>query len=123
MGFADTLLELEKQFWRAASDRDAYAERLSHDALHVLPGWGVASRAAVLEGVAGAEPWESFAIEEPQLLALGEDAAALVYTAQARRRSGQKYSAAVTSVYRRERGRWLLALHQQTSLGARAEAR
>jgi ketosteroid isomerase-like protein len=112
---ARELVALEELFWRAAGDRDAYASHLAGDALHVFPGWGVAERGAVLDGVAAAAPWTSFSIDEPRLVPLGDDAAALVYTARARR-AGDEYRAAVTSVYRRHDGGWRLVVHQQTPL-------
>ena len=89
---ARELVALEEDFWRAAGDADAYASRLAGDAVHVFPGWGVAERDAVLDGVAAAAPWTSFSIDEPRLVTLGDDAAALVYTARASR-EGDEYRA------------------------------
>lgn len=110
------LLVLEEASWRSAGDRERYAEHLSADAIHVFPKWGLAERDAVLAGVADADAWQSFTIEDPQALAVGEDAVALVYRACARRRGEQLYVAAITSVYRRRDGAWELVLHQQTPL-------
>ncbi len=62
------LIEVEERFWRAAGDRDRYAEHLAADAIHVFPGWGVASREAVLSGVAEAETWKTFTIEDPEVM-------------------------------------------------------
>lgn len=113
-----SLLELEEAFWRAAGDRERYEEHLATDAVHVFPGWGVAARGPVLDAVDASAPWETFAIEEPEVVALGEHAAALVYSAHARRAGQEPYAAAVTSVYRRANGAWQLVLHQQTPLPA-----
>ena len=77
------LLALEEAVWRAAGDRNLYSDQLSDDAVHVFPGWGVAGRDAVLSGVASAAPWERFEVEDPRVLGLGEDTAALVYTCRA----------------------------------------
>jgi hypothetical protein len=110
------LLELERAFWRAAGDRERYAAALADDAVHVLPGWGVADREAVLEGVAAAKPWQDFRIEEPRVVPLGDGAAALVYTAVAVRADESPYRAAIASVYRRGATGWELAVHQQTPL-------
>jgi uncharacterized protein (TIGR02246 family) len=115
---ARELVELERGFWDAAGDRERYAAGLADDALHVFPGWGVAGRAAVLDGVASAEPWQDVRIDDPRVVPLGEDAAALVYTAVASRSGQSAYRAAITSVYRRTDGGWELALHQQTPLAA-----
>jgi hypothetical protein len=114
-----TLLELERSFWEAAGDRDAYARALATDALHVFPGVGVIDADAILQGAANAAPWESFTIEAPRVVQLGRDVAALIYTTEARRGSEPLYCAAITSIYRRERNRWLLAVHQQTPLMGR----
>jgi hypothetical protein len=110
------LIPAEERFWRAAGNRDAYAAGLAPDAVHVFPGLGVLEREPVLDGVAGAEPWQSFSIDDARVVPLGPDAAALVYTTLAERAGAEPYEAAITSVYRRQHGRWLLALHQQTPL-------
>jgi ketosteroid isomerase-like protein len=117
MELKPTLIELERRLWRAAGDRDRYADDLADDAVHVLPGWGVADREEVLGGVADADPWADFAIDEPQVIRLDDGAAALVYTATAHREGGPEYAAAITSVYRRDDdGAWRLVVHQQTPL-------
>jgi hypothetical protein len=110
------LVELERRFWRSAGDATAYAEWLAPDAVHVFPGWGVVDRTAALEGVDGAGPWEAFRIDDPRVVQLGVDTAALVYVAEARRPSEGTYRAAIASVYRRTSGGWQLVLHQQTPL-------
>jgi hypothetical protein len=112
------LLELEREFWNAAGDRERYAEKLADDAVHVFPGWGVADRDAVLEGVAAAKPWRDVRIDEPRVVPLGGGAAALVYTAVAVREDESSYRAAIASVYRRTDAGWELALHQQTPVEA-----
>jgi hypothetical protein len=111
-----TLVELEEAFWRAAGDREGYAAHLAADAVHVFPGWGITDREPVLDSVEGAEPWETFAIEDLHVVALGNEAAALVYTARAQRAGKPPYVAAMTSVYRRSGTGWELAVHQQTPL-------
>jgi hypothetical protein len=112
------LIEIEQLFWRAAGDRDLYAKHLAADAIHVFPGWGVASREAVLSGVAEADPWKTFTIEHPEVIMLSDRSAALVYQTSAERETGSPYEAAITSVYRRRDGSWELAVHQQTPLSA-----
>ena len=115
MAIVDELLALEKGFWRAAGNRDAYATHLAVDAVHVFPGWGVTTdNGRVLEAVESVEPWETFSIDEPHLVELGAGAAALVYTAHARRTGQDEYVAAMTSVYRRVDDGWKLVIHQQT---------
>lgn len=117
----ETLLALEEAFWHAAGDRDAYEQNLAGDAVHVFPGWGVTDREATLASVAGADPWETVSIEDPRFVALGADVAAIVYEAHATRSGGRAYTAAMTSVYRREDSGWKLVVHQQTPLEPHAE--
>lgn len=113
----DHLLALEEGFWRAAGSRDAYAAHLADDSVHVFPGWGATKdNERVLQAVESVDPWESFEIEEPALVDLGEGAAALVYTARAHRSGQDEYVAAMTSVYRKTRDGWKLVIHQQTPL-------
>ena len=118
MEASDELLAIEEDFWRAAGDRDRYSTHLAADAIHVFPGWGVADRDAVLAGVADAGPWRRFTIEHPRVVRLGDEVAALVYTADAERADQTPYKAAISSVYRRRGGTWELVLHQQTPLPA-----
>lgn len=113
----DHLLALEEGFWRAAGSRDAYAAHLADDSVHVFPGWGATKdNERVLQAVESVDPWESFEIDEPALVDLGEGAAALVYTARAHRSGQDEYVAAMTSVYRKTRDGWKLVIHQQTPL-------
>lgn len=115
MSTLDELLALEEGFWRAAGSREAYAAHLSDDAVHVFPGWGATSdNERVLQAVETVEPWETFSIDDPTFVELGEGAAALVYTAHARRAGQDEYVAAMTSVYRRADNSWKLVIHQQT---------
>jgi Domain of unknown function (DUF4440) len=116
MKVREELLKIEEGFWHAAGDSDRYAEHLAADAVHVFPGWGVVSRDAVLAGVAGADAWSSFAIEDPAVLMLSDNTAALVYRTHARRQDQPPYEAAITSVYRRHNATWELVVHQQTPL-------
>lgn len=117
MSLHDDLLELEEGFWRAAGSRDSYAAHLAGDAVHLFPGWGVTTdNERVLEAVDGVDPWETFSIEDITVVELGAGAAALVYTARARRAGQEEYVAAMTSVYRRDDDGWKLVIHQQTPL-------
>lgn len=116
MGVAEELLALEEHFWHVAGgDRSGYEANLARDALHAFPGWGVTDREKVLSAVAESERWDSFSIDDPHVVPLGADAAALVYTTHADR-GGSTYHAAITSVYRRRDAGWELVVHQQTPL-------
>jgi hypothetical protein len=117
VALAEELLQLEEAFWRAAGSRERYEENLAADAVHVFPGWGVTERERAVSSAADAPPWDDFSIDDPQLVELSDEVAALVYTARAVR-GENPYVAAMTSVYRREAGGWQLVLHQQTPLPA-----
>jgi hypothetical protein len=121
MELARTLLALEEDFWRASGDRDRYEANLAADAVHVFPGWGIADPDRVLSAVEAVEPWETFEIEDAKVVRLGDDAAAIVYHARARRAGQPEYVAAIISVYRRRDDAWELVLHQQTPLPAADE--
>ena len=112
----EMLLQLERMFWQSAGDPEEYSTNLADDALHVVPGAGIEQRNEALAGVASAAAWQSFSIDDPTELELGDGARALVYTTRAHRAGGRDYRAAVTSVYRCESGKWRLVLHQQTPL-------
>jgi Domain of unknown function (DUF4440) len=112
--------QLEEGFWQAAGDPLRYAKHLSGDVVHVFPGWGIVERDPALEGVRTARPWQDVVLEQMRVVPLGKDGAAVVYEARARRSSQGEYTAAVTSVYRREGGHWRLVIHQQTPLGGTA---
>ena len=77
-------------------------------------GFGVLDRAQALEAMADAPPWSWFRIEEPRVVELGADAAALTYLATAQRDGEAEFSGRTTSVYVRSDGSWRLVLHQQT---------
>jgi hypothetical protein len=59
-------------------------------------------------------------MDEPQIVPVGDDSAALVYVGRAvRDPDAPPFVAAVTSVYVREGGDWKLALYQQTPVASR----
>lgn len=112
------LIDLEEQGWRALSTQgDAaktfYADVLREDAVMLFPGgMRIVGRERILQSL-GSQPWESFRIEEPNVLPLTADAATLVYKVTAQRAGSKPYVALVSSTYVRERS-WQLVVHQQT---------
>ena len=114
----DELIVLETDGWRALSEDGAaaqafYGRVLDETVVMLLPGGlRLTDRAAILESMGGA-PWASFALEDPQVVRLGEDGALVVYGVVAGR-DGAEYSALVSSAYVRRDGAWRLVLHQQT---------
>jgi hypothetical protein len=78
---------------------------------------GIMGKGDVLEAMGGAAEWESYTIEGRRFTRVGDDVAALTYTTSATAPGSEEpYEAAITSVYVRRDGRWLLILHQQTPL-------
>lgn len=122
MAVAETLLELERDGWRALSEgRGAafYDQYLTDDALMALPVVGLLDRAAIVESMAAAPPWASFSIDKPQLAVLDEAGAVLVYRATARRTGEPEYHALMSTTYTKRPEGWRIAFHQQTVIEAR----
>ena len=114
----DLLLELEEQGWEALSSADPVQfcnEWLADDAVMIVPGM-VIDRATFLDAVAHEQPWVSHRIEEPRVVQLSNDSAALVYRVKAQRDDQPEFAALLTSIYVNRAGRWQLALHQQTPM-------
>jgi hypothetical protein len=113
------LLALEDEGWEALSgDRGAafYDEILTPHALMVVPGMVLTKERAMKEIEAGG-PWAEFRIEDPLVVRLTEQSAALTYRATARRDNEPERVALMTSVYVENGGSWKLAFHQQTPIG------
>jgi hypothetical protein len=113
----EDILAIERAGWQSLVDGTGagfYRDTAVGDALLVVPGT-VMPVSDWIESLAGPQ-WSSFRISDASLVELGDDAAALVYRADATRVGADPYAALITSTYRREGGRWKLALHQQTPL-------
>ncbi len=112
------LLELEERGWRALSTpgdagKNFYSAVLREDAVMLFPGGiRINGRGPILETL-GAQPWESFRIENPAVVPLATDAATLVYKATAQRKGSEPYVALISSTYVRDRA-WQLVVHQHT---------
>jgi hypothetical protein len=110
----DRLLELEAEFWEAAGDPDFYRANFADDGLMAFPV-GIMTKPDVVAAMDAATEWESFTIEDPRYVEVGDDVAALVYSTAAREPgAGEEYRALITSVYVNRGGDWMLVLHQQT---------
>ena len=110
------LLALEERGWQALSSPEPVGfceEWLADDAVMIVPGM-VIDRAMFLDAVEREEPWASHRIDDPRLVELTEDSAALIYRVTASRRGRPDFAAILTSVYVKRAGRWQLAVHQQT---------
>jgi len=109
-----TLLATEREL--ATGDGDTYRRVMRPDALFVLPGM-VLDAEGCARAMDVSPGWDGVALTEAQLLPVGADAAALVYTFEGRR--GQEvYRATMASTYVEDDGEARLVLHQQTPLGS-----
>lgn len=112
------LVELEEEGWRALSTvgdaaREVYATVLRDDAVMLFPGgMRLQGKEGILQSFA-AQPWQSFRMEDSQVISLGDNAATVVYRVTAQREGGEPYVALVGSTYVRD-GSWQLVVHQQT---------
>jgi hypothetical protein len=115
----EALLQRETAGWTALSTsheaaRAFFGEALRDDAVMLFPGGlRVAGKAAILDSF-DPQPWRGFELEAAAIVELGADAAALAYRVSADHGGEAPYRALISSVYVRDGGSWLLALHQQT---------
>jgi ketosteroid isomerase-like protein len=111
---AEQLLELERRFWGAAGDAAFYRMHFADDGLmafHV----GIMDKGEVLDAMRGTAEWESYTVDDLRFVQVSDDVAFLTYTTRAVAAGDpEPYVAAISSVYARRGGRWLLVLHQQT---------
>lgn len=114
----DDLVRLEHEGWEslcASTGADFYGAIMTDDAVMVLAHGQVLDRPAVISSLDEAPPWRSYDIADERVIALGDDAAALVYTGRAYRDDDDPaFVALMTSVYLRTPAGWRLAVYQQT---------
>ena len=117
MPILQELLEIDESLARGTGDD--YRERLTEDAVVVLPGIGLLDRESCAAAVdeAGAPGWGEIEISDARLVSLTDDAAAIAYRFEGERGSS-RYVALMSSAYVRLDGAWKLALHQQTPVEA-----
>ena len=114
----DALLAVEHAGWRSLCEGRGgafYGELMTADGLMVLVNGMVLDREQVVESLDQSPPWDSYEIDRPRLMSLGDEGAALVYRGAAVRGEEEPFTALMSSVYRRVGGRPRLALYQQTS--------
>ena len=113
----DELLSLEHAGWRSLCDGTGgrfYGELMTDDAVMVLAHGMALDRDAVVASLDDAPTWSTYEITDERVVAVGADAAALVYTGRASRDGSADFVALMSSLYVRRDGRWRLALYQQT---------
>lgn len=120
MGLLDELLGLEHAGWRSLCEGGGasfYGSVMTEDAVMVLAHGVAMGRDAVVASLEEAPSWSGYRIGDERLVSVGEDAWALVYRGRAWREGEEAvFTALMSSVYIRARGRWRLALYQQTPL-------
>jgi hypothetical protein len=115
-----SLLEIERRGWDsliASKGGDFYGRLMTPDAVMVLVNGMVLDRDGVVESLNASPPWSSYELADERVVGLGAEAAALVYTARARRdHEPVGFVALMSSVYRIVSGEPRLALYQQTTI-------
>lgn len=114
----DALMELERKGWDSLCEQTGgsfYGELMTDDAVMVLVNGAVLDKASVVQSLNEAPGWDGYEINDTRLVALGPDAAALVYRATAHRGGEDSFAAAMTSCYRIVDGSPRLALYTQTT--------
>lgn len=59
-------------------------------------------------------PWDGYEIDDPAVVTVSSDVAALVYTGTGRRNDGEDFTGIMASTYLKTATGWRLALFQQT---------
>ncbi len=112
MSLQDELISLESQFW--TSGPDFYREHVDERCLLAFDRMaGALSREEVAQTVTGSR-FRDPEVRVEGLIQPTADFAVLTYRANAKRSSGEPYSALVSSGYVRRDGHWKLAFHQHT---------
>lgn len=114
------LLELEHAGWQSLSDGtgdEFYGRVMTDGALMVLANGMVMDRDAVTAALGESPPWTRYEIDDPKLVTIDGDTAALVYQGTGYREgSDEPFVGAMSSVYTRSTSGWRLALYQQTAI-------
>ncbi len=115
----DTLEGLERAGWDAlcaGAGAHFYGDLMTTDGAMVLANGALMNRDEVVTSLRDAPAWDGYELRDVRLVTTGQDGAALVYRATARRAGSPDFVAAMSSVYVRINGRWRLALYTQTPL-------
>jgi hypothetical protein len=111
------LLKLEDAGWSSLCEGAGgafYGDIMTPDGVMVIGDGSVMSRDEVVLALGSSPPWQSYAIDAPRVVAIGDDAYALIYRGTGRRSDQPPFVAMMTSVYVRAGDDWKLALFQQT---------
>jgi len=91
-----------------------YRDIMTPDGVMVVADGSVMSRDEVVLALGSSPPWQSYEIDVPRVVPIGDDAYALIYRGTGRRPDRTPFVAMMTSVYVRAGDDWKLALFQQT---------
>jgi hypothetical protein len=113
------LLTLEHAGWSALCDGTAgsfYREHMTPDGVMVVADGSVMTRDEVALALRSSPSWQSYEIDVPRMVRIGDDARALIYRGTGHREGEPPFVAMMTSVYVRDGEDWKLALYQQTPI-------
>ncbi len=111
---AKHLLSIERELVDGTAEQ--YEARLAEDALIIVPGQ-VLDKPGVIAVIADNSPWDEYEFADERVIEY-DDTVVVSYRFDGRR-GDERYEALLTSVYVSfDQSEWLLALHQQTPLGA-----
>jgi ketosteroid isomerase-like protein len=110
----DVLMEREEQFWNALDNPDFYRENMAKDALAVINGEVKTRDDAIAMTREMPVKWENIRFQKPRFVQISEDTAAVTYEGTADQKTGERYSATITSVYTRRDGKYQLVLTTHT---------
>lgn len=113
------VVKLEEDRWRAESSgmrtaRAFYEAVLDSHAFMLMPGGVVLDERDEILRALPAQPWTSYELDEPYVVALTGNVAVVSYGVLAHRKGAPAHSAQVSSTYVRRAAGWKLALLQQT---------
>ena len=115
-------MDLERAGWESlckGTGGDFYGALMTDDGVMVLANGMVMTRDEVVAALRDAPPWARYEMDDVRVVAVGDDAAAIVYRGTGYRDgAGEPFVGAMSSVYVRRDGTWRLALYQQTQVPA-----
>ena len=115
----DALVTLENDGWKSlltSRGGTFYGELMTPDAVMILVNGMILDRDTIAGSLNEAPAWDTYAIADPRLIALGTDAATLVYHSSSERAGEDAFEATMSSTYRLVDGKARLAVYQQTTI-------
>jgi ketosteroid isomerase-like protein len=110
----DELMERERQFWNALDNPDFYRKNMAQDALAVINGEVKTRDDVVAMTREMPVKWDNIRFQNPRFVQISEDTAAVTYDGRADQKTGERYTATITSVYTRRDGKYVLVLTTHT---------